>query len=75
MSLTRNQFSMKNFVEDLDAKKTVHTELTMQPSEFEEYAIDLEASVTFCLKELRSIISFADSMGLPISACLSEGGR
>ena len=78
MIVNQNQFSMKNFVEDEDAngpKKMVHSQLTMQPTEFEDFKITKESNVTFCLKELRSIISFADAMNLPLKASFNNGGE
>ena len=89
MKVSPAQFSMKNFVDEfLDEdsshrnSKAVHTRLTMQPGEFEHYQIDGNNShsqdilnVTYCLKELRSIISFADAMDLPLTAGFSEGGQ
>ena len=78
MIVTANQFSMKNFVEDDNSngsKKMVHTQLTMQPTEFEDFKIAKECNVTYCLKELRSLISFADALNLPMKASFSEGGE
>ena len=78
MIVNPNNFSMKNFVEDEDSnapKKMVHTQLTMQPTEFEEFRITKECNLTYCLKELRSIISFADAMNLPLKASFNDGGE
>jgi len=78
MIVSPSQFSMKNFVEDNDSngsKKIVHTQLTMQPAEFEEFQIAKDSNVTYCLKELRSLISFADALNLPVKASFSEGGE
>merc|ERR1719414_1433193 len=77
MIVSQNQFSMKNFVEDNSCgpKKMVHTQLTMQPGEFEEFQIAKDSNVTYCLKELRSLISFADALNLPVKASFNEGGE
>ena len=42
----------------------MHTELSMQPGEFEQFNIVEEASITFCLKELRSLLVFAEYLQL-----------
>ena len=78
MIVNHDQFSMKNFIEDEESNgpyKMVHTQLTMQPAEFEDFAISKESNVTYCLKELRSVISFADSMSLPLKASFNDGGE
>lgn len=79
------RFAMKNFVEDVgrgrnlgkdSGKAVVRTELTMQPGEFEHFAVNQDdVRVTFCLKELRSFISFADALTLPLSASFDDGGE
>ena len=76
MIVTPSQFHMKNFVEDDDGnKKMVQSQLTMQPGEFEDYQISKESNVTYCLKEFRAIISFADHLNLPVMASFSDGGK
>merc|ERR1719414_2595029 len=77
MIVSQNQFSMKNFVEDNSCgpKKMVHTQLTMQPGEFEDFNISIDCNLTYCLKELRSLISFADALNLPVKATFNEGGE
>ena len=78
MIVSQNQFSMKNYVEDDNScgpRKMVHTQLTMQPSEFEDFKITQDCNVTFSLKELRSLISFADALNLPVKATFNEGGK
>ena len=67
----------------------VHTELIMEPGEFEAYTVGQPASLTFCLKvallvdhflapfplqELRSLIGFTAPLQLPINATFTEGG-
>lgn len=75
MTVRKDSFRMRNYNEDEDMKKRVHTELQMLPGEFEHFNVVQDASVTFCLKELRSIISFADTINLPISAAFNSGGE
>ena len=59
----------------------VHTKLSMNPeTDFSRYEIDpadeeqSKAGLTFCLKEFRSILAFADALNLPISASFDSGG-
>ena len=79
MAVAEDSFIMKNFVEEQiaggEAKAAIHTALSMEPKEFESYLIGAPASVTYCLKELRSIIGFAECFGLPLSASFDVGGK
>ena len=60
----------------VDMTKAVHTVLTMQNSEFDRFSVGLESSpVTYCLKELRAIIGFADSFRLSLSIDFDSGGK
>jgi len=68
-------FKMKNYEENLEDQKKVHTQLSMEPGEFDQFNIKDEASVTFCLKELRSLLMFAECLDLPICAKFSQGGE
>ena len=76
MCVKSNQFFMKNYVDEQHRdKQVVRTQLSMQPGEFRKYDIGSEAKVTFCLKELRAITTFADSVAEPISAYFMDGGE
>ncbi len=78
ISLTVNpqQVSFKNYVEDEpDPNKVVHSEMFLSPSEFEDYTIGVDAEITFCLKELRAILTFADAAGLPVSLHFESTGK
>ena len=76
MSVDETKFAMKNFFDsEEDAKKTVHTELNMTSAEFDFFDVRKKSSVTFCLKELRAFIGFADAYGLPMSVCFEAGGK
>jgi hypothetical protein len=43
--------------------------------EFEEYKIDSETTITFCLKELRAILHFAEVLLQPINIYFDRAGR
>jgi hypothetical protein len=76
MSVDESKFTMTNFVEnEEDSKKTVHTEMSMTSSEFDFFSVAQKSTVTFCLKELRAFIGFADAYNLPVSACFDTGGK
>lgn len=77
MTVRNDSFKLKNYIDVVDEKKQKHevqTELSMQPGEFEMYDISQEVSVTFCLKEFRSLLTFAEYSQLPILGSFSVGG-
>jgi len=74
MHVAGDSFKLRNYDDDLDEKKRIHTELSMQPGEFEYYHILENTRLTFCLKELRSLLMFAEYLQLPICTNFSKGG-
>lgn len=77
MSVTESgKFVMKTYIEGEEEfnKLAVHTELTMQPSEFQSWQVQQDSTVTYCLKELRAIIAFADAFSLPLEASFDTPG-
>lgn len=75
MTVRTESFKINNYNDLVDEKKQdVQTELSMQPGEFETYEISKDSSLTFCLKEFRSLLTFAEFSQLPIIADFSEGG-
>ena len=85
MSARARVFRLRNYVDQLEEEQraAVHTVLSMQPGEFETYSIEAEeeeeaeagSDLTYCLKELRAMISFADAFNLSLTASFDEGGR
>ena len=74
MYVSKENIKIKKYIDDIDEKKQIHTEVSMQPREFEVFDINEETSVTFCLKEFRSLLIFAEYLNLPITARFSSGG-
>lgn len=67
---------LKNYTADeLDQAAVVRTEMTLDPDEFDKYAVDLETSVTFCMKELRAFLSFSDVFNYPVSILFDSPGK
>ncbi|XP_066940442.1 cell cycle checkpoint control protein RAD9A isoform X2 [Macrobrachium rosenbergii] len=66
---------IRNYVDDEpDPAKAIHTVLTMEAAEFDGYDISAECEVTFCLKELRAVLTFAEPVNLPVSSHFSAPG-
>ena len=69
-------FHIKTFLETDDQDvKDVRTEYMVPPGEFEAFAVETSTAVTYCLKELRALISFADAFTLPLSSSYGNGGE
>ncbi|XP_023329229.1 cell cycle checkpoint control protein RAD9A isoform X2 [Eurytemora carolleeae] len=75
MTVTEERFHMKNYVDTYEDKEQTHTDFSMFPREFEEYNVLEEAALTFSLRDLRSIIGFAEATALPVKATFSQGGH
>jgi cell cycle checkpoint control protein RAD9A len=52
----------------------MRTEVCFEPSEFEWYKVDSPTIITFCLKELRAAVMFAEPANLPISMAFNAPG-
>ncbi|XP_075238334.1 cell cycle checkpoint control protein Rad9 [Lycorma delicatula] len=77
LGITRQKTTFRNHIDSSGEKnKLVRTELGLLAGEFEMYSVKEEpVSVTFCLKQLRAIVSFAEPSGLPITVFFEAPGR
>lgn len=70
------KISLKNYVDDEpDPNKVVHTVVHLDPDEFENCQVGVDTDITFCLKELRAILGFAEALNMPININFESGGR
>lgn len=46
-----------------------------RPEEFEQYRIGENTVITFCMRELRAILSFAESMNISMTANFDTAGK
>ncbi len=82
MSVTKEDFEMRNYIDPSSAangfnepkESNVWSELKMKQDEFVSFAVVNETTMTFPLKELRALMTFADSFSFPLTACFNEGG-
>lgn len=75
VSVSDDRMWVRNHVEDeAEQSKAMLTELCLAADEFDHFAVQAQNRITFCLKELRSLLVFAESTGLPISMYFDEPG-
>ncbi|KAK7933248.1 hypothetical protein WMY93_004144 [Mugilogobius chulae] len=76
LSLSSGKVSLRNYFEGgHDHMKTMHTEMSLHPDEFDYFQVGVESDITFCLKELRGLLSFAESHCLPVSVYFGAAGK
>ncbi|XP_068573567.1 cell cycle checkpoint control protein RAD9B isoform X2 [Cebidichthys violaceus] len=76
LSVTPLRVSLRNYSEGGDDHmKNMYTEMSLHPDEFDYFQIGAESDITFCLKELRGLLSFAESHCLPVSVHFSAAGK
>ncbi|KAI8504857.1 Cell cycle checkpoint control protein rad9b [Branchiostoma belcheri] len=67
---------LKNYVEsEPDPSKVLHTQMSLAAEEFDYFQIGVDTELTFCLKELRAILAFAEAAGMPISLHFETSGK
>ncbi|XP_057882007.1 cell cycle checkpoint control protein RAD9A [Melospiza georgiana] len=73
---TGGRISLRNYVEDeAEPSKTMVTELWLAEDEFQSVAVAPGSHITFCLKEFRGLLSFAEAANLPLTIHFDEPGR
>ncbi|NWX38706.1 RAD9A protein, partial [Notiomystis cincta] len=70
------KISLRNYVEDeTEPSKTMVTELWLAEDEFQSVAVAPGSHITFCLKEFRGLLSFAEASNLPLTIHFDKPGR
>ncbi|XP_070690383.1 cell cycle checkpoint control protein RAD9B [Pempheris klunzingeri] len=76
LSMTPLRVSFRNYYEGgNDHVKMMCTEMSLHPDEFDYFQVGLNLDITFCLKELRGLLSFAESLCLPVSVHCAAAGK
>ncbi|KAK6640694.1 hypothetical protein RUM44_012391 [Polyplax serrata] len=73
--VTKSSMIIKNYSEPEDDCDGIRTEICVDKSEFDDYKIENDTEVTFCLKELRAVLLFSDGVSLPLTANFSTSSR
>nr|XP_040052700.1 cell cycle checkpoint control protein RAD9B isoform X2 [Gasterosteus aculeatus aculeatus] len=76
LSMSPLRVGLRNYYEGgNDLMKNMYTEMSLHPDEFDYFQIGVESEITFCLKELRGLLSFAESLSLPVSVHFGAAGK
>ncbi|CAK6959564.1 cell cycle checkpoint control protein RAD9B [Scomber scombrus] len=76
LSMSPLSVSLKNYYEGGDDHmKTICTEMSLHPDEFDYFQFGGDSDITFCLKELRGLLSFAESHSLPVLVHFGTPGK
>uniref|UniRef100_A0A8C6V6V9 Cell cycle checkpoint control protein n=1 Tax=Neogobius melanostomus TaxID=47308 RepID=A0A8C6V6V9_9GOBI len=76
LSISTGKVSLRNYYEGGNGcMKTMHTEMSLHPDEFDYFQVGSESDVTFCLKELRGLLSFAELHCLPVAVYFGAAGQ
>ncbi|XP_022244244.1 cell cycle checkpoint control protein RAD9A-like isoform X2 [Limulus polyphemus] len=76
LSVSPDKVTLCNFVDDEpDPTKVVHTALSLEPEEFENYQLNHCAEITFCLKEFRAVLTLSEGSNVPVSISFEDPGR
>ncbi|NWT49112.1 RAD9A protein, partial [Chroicocephalus maculipennis] len=70
------KISLRNYVEDdAERSKVMVTELCLAEDEFQTVAVAPGSCITFCLKEFRGLLAFAEASNLPLTIYYDVPGR
>ncbi|XP_011061660.1 PREDICTED: cell cycle checkpoint control protein RAD9A isoform X1 [Acromyrmex echinatior] len=76
LQITPHKLLFRNYVDDVSLMvNTTRTQLAFGIGEFDRYTIGNETSITFCLKEVKALLVFSESVGVPITASFGIAGR
>ncbi|XP_017127583.1 cell cycle checkpoint control protein RAD9A [Drosophila elegans] len=66
----------KNYIEGARVNdKFMRTQLKLKPSEFEQYLVTKETVITFCIKEFRAFLLFAECLNASLTLEFDEAGK
>ena len=76
LRVSPDSLKIKNFVDqEQDPMRVMHTEMTLTPEEFDNFQIGIDTVVTFCLKELRAVLSFSEFANQPVTLHFEHAGK
>ncbi|XP_077571701.1 cell cycle checkpoint control protein RAD9B-like [Stigmatopora nigra] len=73
--ISPQRVSLRNFSEGRNEHVKMYTEMSLHPDEFDFFQSGGDSAITFCLKELKALVSFAESLCLMISLQFGAAGK
>ncbi|KAL1131240.1 hypothetical protein AAG570_010858, partial [Ranatra chinensis] len=74
IAVSKEKTIIKNHLELSRDANLMRTELSFGPSEFTSYSINNPTKITFCLKEFRAVLIFAEPSNLPVTMSFNSPG-
>ncbi|XP_016917372.2 cell cycle checkpoint control protein RAD9A [Apis cerana] len=76
LEVSTQKLLLRNYVDDSSGlSNTTRTQVALGKGEFDQYDIGSETSITFCMKEFKSILTFAEIANIPITIYFEGAGR
>nr|CAD7263924.1 unnamed protein product [Timema shepardi] len=76
ITVNKRNLLMQNYISGTaDPKKERRTEMLLQAGEFQDYHVEVDAQVTFNVKDWKSILAFAGSSSQPLMVKFEKAGR
>lgn len=76
LEVTPQKVLLRNYLDDTsDLSKITRTQLALGVGEFDQYKIGTDTSITFCVKEFKAVLNFAEAVSLPVSVHFETAGK
>ncbi|XP_031834307.2 cell cycle checkpoint control protein Rad9 isoform X1 [Nomia melanderi] len=76
LEVSAQKLLLRNYVDDASGlSNTTRTQLALGRGEFDKYNINSDTSITFCMKEFKAILNFAETVLIPISIYFEQAGK
>ncbi|XP_076380796.1 cell cycle checkpoint control protein Rad9 [Megalopta genalis] len=76
LEVSTQKLLLRNYVDDASGlSNTTRTQLALGRGEFDRYDINTDTSITFCMKEFKAILNFAETVLIPISIYFEQAGK
>ncbi|XP_029155796.1 cell cycle checkpoint control protein RAD9B isoform X2 [Nylanderia fulva] len=76
LEITQHKLLLRNYIDDASVMvNTTRTQLAFGIGEFDRYTVGNETTITFCLKEIRALLNFSESIGVPVNISFETAGR